>query len=92
MKADPEGIVRVTQWGSPYEEGGNFNWQAIITELSDLADPNHVFLAFQQTAQKLIGLKSRLKARGYLKAFLVCREWLLIIWMKNYSDGHSYEN
>ncbi|WP_258018918.1 HipA domain-containing protein [Yersinia kristensenii] len=47
MKADPEGIVRVTQWGSPYEEGGNFNWQAIITELSDLADPNHVFLAFQ---------------------------------------------
>ncbi|CNF54688.1 type II toxin-antitoxin system HipA family toxin [Yersinia mollaretii] len=64
MKADPEGIVRVTQWGSPYEEGGNFNWQAIIAELSDLADPTHVFLAFQQTAQKLIGLKPRLKTRG----------------------------
>lgn len=64
MKADPEGIMRVTQWGSPYEEGGNFNWQAIIAELSDLADPNRVFIAFQQTAQKLIGLKSRLKARG----------------------------
>ncbi|MHA3448036.1 hypothetical protein [Yersinia enterocolitica] len=70
MKADPERIVRVTQWGSPYEEGGNFNWQAIITELSDLADPNHVFLAFQQTAQKLIGLKSRLKARGVPESIL----------------------
>ncbi|WP_145515042.1 type II toxin-antitoxin system HipA family toxin [Yersinia massiliensis] len=64
MKADPEGIARVTKWGSPYEEGGNFNWKAIITELSDLADPNHVFYEFQQTAQKLMGLKSRLKMRG----------------------------
>lgn len=64
MKADPEGIARVTQWGSPYEEGGHFNWRAIIEELSDLANPTHVFDAFKQTAQQLIGLKSRLKKRG----------------------------
>ncbi|PNM26724.1 type II toxin-antitoxin system HipA family toxin [Yersinia enterocolitica] len=64
MKADPEGIPRVTQWGSPYEEGGNFDWKGIITELSDLADPDSVFLAFQQVAENLIGLKVRLKMRG----------------------------
>lgn len=68
MKADPKGIPRVTQWGSPYEEGGNFDWKGIITELSDLADPDpdpdRVFLAFQQMAENLIGLKARLKMRG----------------------------
>lgn len=62
---------------------GNFNWQAIIAELSDLADPTHVFLAFQQTAQKLIGLKPRLKTRGVPDSILDMWEWLLIIWMKN---------
>lgn len=40
MKADPEGIVRVTQWGSPYEEGG--------TSIGRLLLPNYLILLTQR--------------------------------------------
>lgn len=64
MKADPEGIVRTTQWGSPFEEGGHYQWQLIAQQLNDLA-PHDVLLAELGTlAKKLKGLKARLAARG----------------------------
>ncbi|WP_343551232.1 HipA domain-containing protein [Pantoea sp.] len=64
MKADPEGIVRTTQWGSPFEEGGHYQWQLIAQQLNDLA-PHDVLLAeLGALAKKLKGLKARLAARG----------------------------
>ncbi|MGT3242321.1 HipA domain-containing protein [Yersinia enterocolitica] len=67
-------------------------WFAPIYDFAPMkADPNRVFIAFQQTAQKLIGLKSRLKARGVPEHILNMPGMAFIIWMKNYSGRLSYE-
>lgn len=64
MKLDPEGVVRTTKWGSPWEEGGVMNWQAISQELADLVEPELLLSELEDLAQKLIGLRERLAARG----------------------------
>lgn len=64
MKADPEMVPRSTSWGSPLEEGGKYNWQAIAEELADLAEPSYLLQELQTLAGKLTGLKPRLAARG----------------------------
>ncbi|WP_323639372.1 type II toxin-antitoxin system HipA family toxin [Pectobacterium polonicum] len=64
MKADPEGIARTTQWGSPYEEGGRIDWFAIANALSSFIDPEDLIHELRTTARQLIGLKSRLIERG----------------------------
>ncbi|MDC9818759.1 HipA domain-containing protein [Pectobacterium polonicum] len=64
MKADPEGIARTTQWGSPYEEGGRIDWFAIANALSSFIDPEDLIHELSTTARQLIGLKSRLIERG----------------------------
>ncbi len=64
MKADPEMVPRSTSWGSPLEEGGQYNWQAIAAELADLAEPEQILNELKGLAGKLVGLKQRLHARG----------------------------
>ena len=64
MKADPEGIVRTTQWGSPQEEGYRFDWPAIARSLSDLLPPEHLMAELKALAARLEGLRDRLAARG----------------------------
>ena len=64
MKADPEGIIRTTRWGSPFEQGGEFNWLSITQNLPTEIDSMRCFECLQETAQKLTGLKERLLARG----------------------------
>lgn len=64
MKADPEGITRRTTWGTPFEEGGEYQWEQIAHALSDLCDPLAIMHALKTTAQQLSGLKERLHARG----------------------------
>lgn len=64
MKLDPEGVVRTTKWGSPWEEGGAMNWQAISHELADLVAPEQLLTELRNLAHKLIGLRERLAARG----------------------------
>lgn len=64
MKADPEGIVRLTTWGSPYEEGGEYRWQAITEKLANLCDPNLSLNALQTLAKKLLDLKQILIRQG----------------------------
>lgn len=64
MKADPEGIARTTQWGSPFEEGGYYQWANIADALADLVPPTKLLQSLAMLAEKLIGLKSRLQERG----------------------------
>lgn len=64
MKADPEGIIRTSQWGAPFEEGGEYRWRSITTELADIADSERLWLDLQGLASQLIGLPQRLAERG----------------------------
>lgn len=64
MKVDPEGVVRSTTWGSPYEEGGRFDWIGIARELADIAEPDDIIGELKACAVKLQGLAERLAERG----------------------------
>lgn len=70
MKADPEGIVRTTQWGPPYEEGGVFQWHLIATRLDEFVPQSELLNALKKLAESLLGLKSRLAARGVPSSIL----------------------
>jgi len=64
MKADPEGVVRTTTWGTPYEEGGELRWMRIAEKLEGLCPIEKSMEALQSTASKLVGLGDRLAERG----------------------------
>lgn len=64
MKADPEGVVRTTQWGSPFEEGGYYQWQQIAEALEDLVPSDRLLAELAALARQLTGLKKRLQLRG----------------------------
>ncbi|MFK8079432.1 MAG: type II toxin-antitoxin system HipA family toxin [Granulosicoccus sp.] len=64
MKADPEGVVRTTIWGAPYEEGGELRWIQIAEKLENLCPIEKSMDALQSTAKKLVGLQERLAERG----------------------------
>nr|WP_299244157.1 HipA domain-containing protein [uncultured Halomonas sp.] len=64
MKADPEGVTRTTQWGSPLEEGGNIDWQAVAQALADWVPPERLISELRVLGHQLLGLESRLRARG----------------------------
>lgn len=64
MKADDEGIVRVTTWQAPLEIGGNYKWREICSGLSDLIDGDVLFEELRLLGKKLRDLRSRLEARG----------------------------
>ncbi|PMR72722.1 type II toxin-antitoxin system HipA family toxin [Billgrantia endophytica] len=64
MKADPEGVTRTTRWGSPFEEGGDFDWAAIAHALNDLAPAERIMKDLQALAERLTGLQERLRNRG----------------------------
>lgn len=64
MKADPEGVTRTTRWGSPFEEGGDFDWQAIADALDDLVHASTLMQELRALANKLCGLQRRLEERG----------------------------
>lgn len=64
MKADAEGISRSTIWGSPFEEGGRFDWHAIASELADIVPPSRLLAELGSLVRKLHGLRDRLAARG----------------------------
>ncbi|WP_111411731.1 type II toxin-antitoxin system HipA family toxin [Billgrantia lactosivorans] len=70
MKADPEGVTRTTRWGSPFEEGGEFDWIAIAQALDHLAPSERTLTALRTTASRLIGLRDRLAERGVPKRIL----------------------
>lgn len=64
MKADPEGVVRTTRWGTPFEEGGEFDWHAIADALEDLVPPERLMASLRAQAADLVGLAARLRERG----------------------------
>lgn len=64
MKADPEGVIRTTTWGTPYEEGGELRWMLIAERLVDLCPIDKSMEALHSTASKLVGLGDRLAERG----------------------------
>lgn len=70
MKADPEGIVRTTTWGTPFEEGREFNWPAIAERLSVYIPPEQLMTELKVLGSQLVGLKERLAARGVPDALL----------------------
>lgn len=70
MKADPEGITRTAKWSAQYEQGGEFNYIGIAQSFSDLADADIIIANIKITAEKLVGLKERLEARGVPKRIL----------------------
>ena len=75
MNADAEDIVRTTKWGSPFEQAGEFDWVGLSTHLqSTLPCSNHLQTALmaelKQLAEKLLGLKQRLEARGVSQQIL----------------------
>lgn len=70
MKADPEGIIRTTTWGSPFEEGPEFNWVAIAENLNTYVPAEQLMTELKALGSQLIGLKERLTARGAPDALL----------------------
>ncbi len=64
MKADPEGVTRTIQWGSPLEEGGNIDWQAVAKSLVDWVPADMLISELRTLGRQLSGLESRLRARG----------------------------
>lgn len=64
MKADPEGVVRTTTWGSPYEEAGRFDWIGIARQLDDFVNAEILIDELKLLAQRLVGLSERLRERG----------------------------
>lgn len=70
MKADPEGVIRTMKWGAPYEQGGEFNWQAITAQLESIADSERLMDDLRSLAVQLIGLRQRLKERGVSEQLL----------------------
>ncbi|WP_421847767.1 type II toxin-antitoxin system HipA family toxin [Marinomonas sp.] len=79
MKVDPEGVTRTTKWGSPFEEGGEYRWQAITEELGNLCPCETSLSALKQTASKLVGLRQRLEARGVPERIL---EVIQVKWLE----------
>lgn len=70
MKADPEGVIRTLQWGSPYEEGGNFDWHGIANALADLVEPEQLLNELGTLVRQLVGLRDRLHQRGVSERLL----------------------
>ncbi len=70
MKADPEGIIRTTTWGAPFEEGPEFNWVAIAKNLNAYVPPEQLMAELKALGSQLVGLKERLAARGVPEALL----------------------
>lgn len=70
MRADPEGIVRTTTWGQPFESGGRFDWHAIAAELVDLVEPERLLDELGRLARQLVGLRDRLETRGVPSSIL----------------------
>jgi len=70
MKADPEGVVRTTQWGSPFEEGGHYQWKLIADALSDLVPSDRLLAELASLTRLLTGLKERLIQRGVPESIL----------------------
>ena len=64
MKADPEGIIRLTTWGSPCEEGGEYRWHVITEKLAMYCPPEQSIHALNTLAHQLTGLKQRLIDKG----------------------------
>ncbi|MBB3048821.1 serine/threonine-protein kinase HipA [Litorivivens lipolytica] len=64
MKADPDGVIRSTRWGAPYEEGGEFRWDLIAQQLDALCPADKLMNELRDMAKKLRGLKGRLQERG----------------------------
>ncbi|WP_417498499.1 type II toxin-antitoxin system HipA family toxin [Larsenimonas suaedae] len=64
MKADPEGVIRTTRWGAPYEEGGQFDWQAIARALSHHVPEDTMLDELRTLCRQLLGLEQRLATRG----------------------------
>ncbi|MBS9402483.1 type II toxin-antitoxin system HipA family toxin [Halomonas sp. TRM85114] len=64
MKADPEGVTRTMQWGTPLEVGGEFDWLGIADSLADLVAPERLMAALTELALALEGLGERLESRG----------------------------
>ena len=70
MKADPEGVIRTLQWGSPLEAAGEYDWPGITNSLADLADPDHMMVSLQELAGSLLHLQDRLASRGFPESLL----------------------
>lgn len=70
MKADAEGVIRTITWGVPLEVGGEYQFKEIALSLSDFVNPDVLFKELKVTAQQLLGLKERLRARGVPKSII----------------------
>lgn len=70
MKADPEHVIRSTTWGSPYEEGGEYQWIQISQKLAPWCDPDISLETLKSLANKLLGLKQRLIDKGIPKQII----------------------
>ncbi|WP_164852384.1 HipA domain-containing protein [Rheinheimera riviphila] len=64
MKADPEGIVRATNWSKDYQLASTVNWPKLCESFQDQAESEAIFEALIALAKKLVGLRERLAARG----------------------------
>lgn len=73
MKADPEGIIRTTTWGTPFEEGREFDWFAIANNLHTFIPPEQMMEELKALSAQLVGLKERLSARGVPQALLASK-------------------
>lgn len=70
MKADPEGVTRSTTWGSPFEEGGRFDWIAIAKQLNNFVPSDELISELKNLAAHVKGLRDRLSARGVSQRLL----------------------
>lgn len=77
MKADPEGVIRTTVWGTDLESGGNFDWIAItlaiettLEEAGFSVSADEIIEELANLSQKLVGLKNQLAAEEVPESIL----------------------
>ncbi|OZB37718.1 MAG: hypothetical protein B7X50_12240 [Alishewanella sp. 34-51-39] len=64
MKADPEIVVRTTNWSNQIEKAGDIAWLELCERLECYGDPDGFKQALRQLADQLVDLPARLAARG----------------------------
>ena len=64
MRADPEGIIRMTTWSTQFMAQGLPDWPAIVDRLKGYADSEALFQSLVDTADKVWNLREQLGDMG----------------------------
>lgn len=61
MAMDEQGVTRATKWPAPVEQGGTIDWREVCQLLAAWDDPERLWLALRQNAERLRALPDLLQ-------------------------------